>query len=766
MIEIHKSKTWINIKPEANPLDKQSSSSKTAVEEALSNKLISVLEALLQENDSFRPMQKKALFETINLLERWIRVWLIKLPTWVWKTYLFWKILKAVWWLNVVLVPNIPLIWNTYDEFVWNEEKKWVWFSSDEVFFISSEESWNLGSQVEEILKKSSWVENWVILMTYSGLNVLWSTNSNFLKEIFKRSNIIISDEWHRSIWDKTQTHFSTIFDKEEWDIDIAEDSISDYIKQKIHLYFTATPWLSQKSVEQYATPFFMWKISDSIADWTNILPTARLLGHAYAYSSNPLTDTTKDFENYRYFDEYWENLDDVLLDEYEAEKEAQNWYLPWIYACRDIEHAEKVTKLAKSKWIKAVRVTSWNTKIKRWMDARDAKKWIENRDIDLVVTVRQVAEWWDVRTLRAYVQWCPIMSPAKATQLLGRIMRSLSKDDLKKYPEKNTSNTFYIAPRSRDVVVAPSESNSNSRSDSKTTNTITTKPTDDSLNKARKIWWIANTFETLNELGELLLSQLSDSWFTPEKSSVKLISETNEGEIDINWKTYQVLSSKYDENIKNLTWRNLQEILDEWLFQVSDKLIMWEDHFGERYQLCPLDDLIDKYSIKEMRKVDFIKDSFFEYRWEKYFVFSDFSQDDFVQHFPKDSVNRFLNHIKYRLYDKKIFYVSSIWKKVVAIKFSNIDEILNRKKVQELDIQITEDWIIEFEGEKWQIHDKKYEYEMGKRYKTRLPVFYCLNKNLKLKTFKDSTKVVNIAWKKYRIIKLSEIARIFIEKE
>jgi superfamily II DNA or RNA helicase len=71
----------------------------------------------------------------------------------------------------------------------------------------------------------------------------------------------------------------------------------------------------------------------------------------------------------------------------------------------------------------------------------------LEANEIDIIVTVTKVSEGWDVQTLRCAIWYAPTLSPAKNLQGNGRIMRTITGENLDKYPEKDRGNTIIIEP-------------------------------------------------------------------------------------------------------------------------------------------------------------------------------------------------------------------------------------------------------------------------------------------------------------------------------
>ena len=59
-------------------------------------------------------------------------------------------------------------------------------------------------------------------------------------------------------------------------------------------------------------------------------------------------------------------------------------------------------------------------------LESSHAKELINTDQIDVVVTVKKVAEGWDVPTLRNIIRYYPTLSQAQLVQSFGRILRQV----------------------------------------------------------------------------------------------------------------------------------------------------------------------------------------------------------------------------------------------------------------------------------------------------------------------------------------------------
>ncbi len=164
---------------------------------------------------NLRKNQISSFEKLIKFLESWKVEWLIKQPTWAWKTRLFWEILKATWKTSLILVPRTTLVGDTKKEFVWDESKdiKWFWFEENKVYTIDSTKdssfNWKAVDQFNKILNN---IKNGdVVITTYQSFVAAMKSNPKLVSGFIKKLDVVISDEAHRSTWDKTKESISKI---------------------------------------------------------------------------------------------------------------------------------------------------------------------------------------------------------------------------------------------------------------------------------------------------------------------------------------------------------------------------------------------------------------------------------------------------------------------------------------------------------------------------------------------------------------------------
>ena len=416
--------------------------------------LISSLEIHLEkERWNLRKNQISSFEKLIDFLKSWRVEWLIKQPTWAWKTRLFWEILKAIWKTSLILVPRTTLVWDTKKEFVWDESRdiSGFWFDENNIYTIDSTNKssfkWNATEQVEKILNNIK--KGDVIITTYQSFVAAMKKNPKLVDDFIKKLDVVISDEAHRSTWDKTKESISKI--SEPGDIDLAEKEIEENFK-KMHLRFTATPKLLEKDVQDtYDIDIIDWlTLKEVVDDGTLIFPiyinpwvaTHRTEENPWNITNNYLANLS---ESWKFVMENWESVEENLTNIYLEKKEENNWYLPAVAFCSTIKQAEDYKNYLNSLWIKAVRATSSNKEYDIWEHADDVKQMFHNETVDVVVTVSKVWEGWDVPTLRASIWLTPRNSPADKIQWVWRTMRKLNPNS--HHPKKDSSNTYLFEP-------------------------------------------------------------------------------------------------------------------------------------------------------------------------------------------------------------------------------------------------------------------------------------------------------------------------------
>lgn len=411
-----------------------------------------LLDYYQRESHTFRDRQKQAyLMFILDLVNNW-KWWLIKLPTWAWKTILFWHIIKALWIWSLILVPRTNLVSWTKRKL---EEK--LWFS-----WITSIDSDN--KDIKWIVKQVKWLFNsrgssitWQnVIITYQSLLLLKDENKE-LYDFLMTSWLIVCDEAHRSLWAKT----SEAILKEDNSLTLEELEAEEQIMQElskrwsIYLHFTATPSLLTKEIEEdliYSST--IWEL---VEDWDLVFPTQR--NHPKAIIRPKVQeDSWDELELNAYMFEKWVSVYEALTCDYLEEKWKNGWYLPTVAFCNTTKQAEEYVRYCEKNWIKAIQCVSkkWWTNYK---EVSEAEKLLESWEADIVVTCSKVWEWWDLPTLRWSMWLTPSWSPARVSQGNWRILRTLSEEEIERistiynipreYVEKTTKNTFIFSPSS-----------------------------------------------------------------------------------------------------------------------------------------------------------------------------------------------------------------------------------------------------------------------------------------------------------------------------
>jgi superfamily II DNA or RNA helicase/dsRNA-specific ribonuclease len=242
---------------------------------------------------------------------------------------------------------------------------------------------------------------------------------------------------------------------------DLAEvhlDSVMARSKRPhLHIRVTATPQLNLKNVaEVYNIPIIdSTRIQDMVEEGNLVMPTHINVGNAiYRTTEDGFKVTrhslSKLCANERFVMEDGRSVRETVTQAYMEKRAENNGYLPGVAFCETIKEADEVAMLFNSLGVKAVRCTSSNEEYKKGLDTDIAQKRLEllkddPEHIEVVATVGQVGEGWNVRTLRAALWYTIVHSPWRSLQGNGRINRTVPEDSI--WPAKNTDNTFIIEP-------------------------------------------------------------------------------------------------------------------------------------------------------------------------------------------------------------------------------------------------------------------------------------------------------------------------------
>ncbi len=408
----------------------------------------------------YRKEQREAFESFILGVQEGKKEWLIKLPWWAWKTFLFCEIAKALGLPTIILVSRIGLVYNTREELIWSNAKIGSGFLENDVHTISSEEwesSWEL---LESIIKFNGGKFRWVLVIPYASLNYIRKNHSYWFEFLVSSCWFIVSDEAHRSLWDVTSATEELLVSPDIQDKVEVEHSIEEFFEWKLHLYTTATPKLIHKDLRDKADIFYSATMQQVELSWDLIIPQKRSVWPWFLDVTDKNTSelTGSEVEEYpldKYTDQYGNLLYETLVDEYLEEKSQNQWYLPWISHCTTIEQADFITDYFNTRWVRAVKCTSDKVWAEESVSDSRAKEMLEKDMIDMVVTCAKVWEWWDVPLLRASIRFTPTKSPVRSIQWNARITRIVSqrqeeiylKGIWERYRTKTPTNTCIIEP-------------------------------------------------------------------------------------------------------------------------------------------------------------------------------------------------------------------------------------------------------------------------------------------------------------------------------
>ena len=575
---------FVDKKPQSDLLEWNSvnKSVHNTIDDIHENPVVQTLVEYYNNNHlTFRRRQQEAFFSFIQNIKEWGQGDLIKLPTWTWKTFLFWHIIKALNLPSLVLVPRINLVSGTYKEFVGWGDKKWIWFEESSTYSIdgSDNSKGTISEQLEKIISQNSWKFSWTLILTYQSLMKV-KDDSPELYNILKESvGFIVSDEAHRGLWKNTKTAINklkSLWEVDDWETDfkseIEIETDLESLKEVYHLHTTATRVLSNKSVDEKVT--YSCTFGDVVKDGDLICP--RQSYNIWAAYMQWLSHK-KDNKNYnqvldKYSDLNGDPIYQKITSEYKIEKE-KNWeYLPTVAFCNTTKQVEQYVKYLLSQWIKAIQCTT-NKKGINYKDIDQAELLLENWEADVIVTCSKVWEWWDLPTLRWAIWLCPSSSPARIIQWTWRITRVLKQEDIdritwktwidEKYIRKGTDNTIIFSPSSWEVM-KPDDTENQSIKESITDSKPEWNNWEIDPNKI--LYKTYTCLETFIEEGEITEEELKVLWVEYQLSEDKRLARERKEYHITYFSTLEITS--YDSMVRNI-----------------DKLIHIEHDFSDIFQ-------------------------------------------------------------------------------------------------------------------------------------------------------------------------------------
>lgn len=212
-------------------------------------------------------------------------------------------------------------------------------------------------------------------IMTYQALTTL--TKKNPEVGVFMRSHfdIIIEDEAHRGLGDKTKEATGVLTDtneynESEWAMEdedevleeatefeaesiLGIDSEGKVTGERYHYKFTATPDLCEKSVAEDGEYIFYATVEDAVRTGAIILPQYVNMGAAYTRNADlaswKAADIDRLAEDDNFVDEDGKSIREKIIDAY-IEKKKEHGKLPAVAFASTIEHARQIVELMKEK--------------------------------------------------------------------------------------------------------------------------------------------------------------------------------------------------------------------------------------------------------------------------------------------------------------------------------------------------------------------------------------------------------------------------------
>lgn len=410
--------------------------------DSASEKILSFLND--SESDYLRDNQRDSLHRIADFWEQGKRHGLIKQPTGAGKTTLYSCLAHCLNEPTLILVPRVNLISQT--------ESSLLGINSElDVVKISSESDGNAIVQVNAVLdhieKKTK------VIMPYQSMLSLYRNHPDVLQRLLSKMFLIVSDEGHRALGEKTTSVLKDL-DKQEL-LSIEEERLIESLVDQgdlHHMSFTATPKLALKDVcSTYGIEMVHEvKMQNLFEDKTLVLPTEEVVGKAIL---NVDTDkdvrklSNKDIASFidegRYIMEDGSSVINTVLQAFLNKKNELDVPLRGAGFCATIHQADQVVQRARELGLRAARVTSNKKGYEAALEPDLATEMIKNGDLDLIVTVSKVGEGWDVQELSAALWFTPTTSQARYMQAVGRIMRRLESGEY----DKNSSNTFVFEP-------------------------------------------------------------------------------------------------------------------------------------------------------------------------------------------------------------------------------------------------------------------------------------------------------------------------------
>jgi superfamily II DNA or RNA helicase len=464
---------------------------------------------IYERDETMRELQKEAFKALAESLRRWETKGAIKLPTWTGKTRIFTLLLWAFRKNWLILVPRVDLYESTKKDLVM------AGFRSDwDIHFLHEQQGWNAEDRMMELL--TSPTIDWgsgrnQCIMTYQALTALVRRNAEMGVFMRNHFDIVIEDEAHRGLGNKTKTateELTATEEDEEREIQEAEE-IVQWIRYNYK--FTATPDLIQKSVTENAAYIFYATIENAVKTWAIIFPQFINIWEAYTRDRDLDQWRDADIAILSEWDDFIDisgkSIRDTLIETYSQKRRALG-KLPCVAFASTIKHAMQIVEEFEKKWIAAARVTSGVGDISSWEAIARMDAWT----LDVIVTVTKVSEWFDYPPLSCAIWFCPSLSSAKILQWNGRIMR-VTQD---KRPENILNAAWGILPSPSSFIIAPSawhgRSSNGSAWEKDDWEEESSYATSDQVTwKSRASMRIGNFYEHLVSIGEVDINSIPE---------------------------------------------------------------------------------------------------------------------------------------------------------------------------------------------------------------------------------------------------------------
>ncbi len=413
-----------------------------------------------------RELQQKTYRELKESLIKGEKSGTIKLPTGTGKTRVFANILMALQKNGLTLVPRVDLYPSTIRDF------KSVGFKDHEIKLLEDESGNNSTDKMLAILTdpNTDWSTGRIqCIMTYQALTALAKKSPEMGEFMRSHFDIIIEDEAHRGLGKKTKKATGTLTEDDGDEIPEDADEMSKEITEleaetilgivddkksttRYHYKFTATPDLLGKSVTEYGEYITYATVEEAVRTWAILLPQYVDMGAAYTRNAELASWKAADIDSLaegdNFVDENGKSIREKIIDAY-IEKKQEHRSLPAVAFTSTIEHARQIVALMNDRGIRATRVTSGAGDI----SSSRATELMDNGELDVIVTVTKVSEWFDYPPLACAIWFTPSLSPAKILQGNGRIMR----DTELKRPYQILDAEGKLVPSPNSYIIAPS---------------------------------------------------------------------------------------------------------------------------------------------------------------------------------------------------------------------------------------------------------------------------------------------------------------------